>query len=116
MRHLNKVLTNYLRIECNQVKLPDKAFLPDLKTIAIGKDSIAEEAIKVYTRQSKTPSYLTDTITQLLKIILLATLTSPRANYYLERMPKLSVPAQESLKSIIEEVWSYKRNDVNTSC
>lgn len=41
---------------------------------------------------------------QLLKLVLLASINSPRSAYYIGRMPRFSTSTQTSLKIIIEEV------------
>lgn len=106
VRHINKAVINFLKLECDNVNVPEKNFFSDLKTVAMGKEGASEEATKVDTSQARRPRIDTDGIHQLLKLIVLAVIKCPRANHYLARMPGLSLDAQQSLKSVIEEVCS----------
>jgi hypothetical protein len=76
----------------------------DLKLIAM--DSVAAETIKagLMDRSTIELGSFADYTTQLLKLVLLAAINSPRSTEYIARMPTFSTATQASLKSIIEEV------------
>lgn len=82
LKHTHKLLVSYIRSQ-NDDKLPGSLDpSPDLKLIA--EESSTKETNK------------------LLKLLLIAAISSPSAETYVSTMPKLSTPTQESLKDIIE--------------
>ena len=82
----------------------DKKFLPDIKLMAAAREDPSDETIKVNPLKPQPRLGSADFVIQLLKIILLAAINSPRGTDYLGRMPRLTVPTQQSIKSIIQEV------------
>ena len=93
--------------ECGQ-KIPKGPAIGDLKMIAM-ESEIAEtlkESLPVK-KYIKMGSY-TDYTMQLLKLVLLAAINSPRAAVYIGRMPTFSTSTQAYLKVTIEEVRNSK--------
>ncbi|KAI9670141.1 MAG: hypothetical protein M1817_004478 [Caeruleum heppii] len=88
LKQINKDVLNYIRDECAQTLYLHAKSVPDSKIMANGNDGAELETVK------------------LLKIILLATIYSPKATEYIARMPSLSTGAQEVIRSIIEEMSS----------
>ena len=76
--------------------------MPNARAIAEEKAELTREMIKVRghgrTRQHA------DSMVQLLKIVMMAAVYSPKANEFLQRMPSLSFDTQACIKSVIEEV------------
>ncbi|KAK2732621.1 hypothetical protein FQN57_002598 [Myotisia sp. PD_48] len=83
LKHLHKLLLNYLRSRYDGELPSGLSTDPDLK-------SIAETASIKETNR-------------LLKLFLMAAIRSPRAEIYVSRMVQLSTATQEGLKGIIEE-------------
>ena len=104
MRHISKVVVNYVKIHCSRVAVLDKKFLPDIKLMAAAREDPSDETIKVTSWKRKIGPVSADLISQLLKIILLAAINSPKGTHYLGRMPNLTVPTQQSIRTIIQEV------------
>lgn len=71
-------------------------------------DSVVAETLKagVLDRKYVKLGAFADHTTQLLKLVLLASINSPRATEYIARMPTFSTSTQASLKIIIEEVMN----------
>ncbi|KAI9803953.1 MAG: hypothetical protein M1833_000234 [Piccolia ochrophora] len=86
LKSLYKEVTSYVRDECGKALPLHEKSTPNTKAIALWQDHSVEEA------------------TKLLKIILLAAISSPKTNHYLARMQTLSVAAQTSMVTIIQEV------------
>lgn len=110
VKKINKDVTRYLMSRTDKLVLRDDVFSPDLKMIAVAEESSPGETVKVDAFPQTIVQYQADVATQLLKMILLATINSPKANNYLARMTKLSVPAQAAIRSIIEEVCKLIRH------
>lgn len=87
--------------QCEQ-SLPSTIQTPaDLKAIAT--DASADETAKV-SNEAIIHGIEAQNSKQLLKMILLAAINSPKAMEYIGKMPSLTTATQASLKSIIEEV------------
>ena len=84
----------------------------DLKAIAVAKDDYAGEIAKVLRPEESGWFYHANAVTQLMKLILLATILSPKANKYLGRMPSLSLPAQAAIRTIIQEVCNNLSREI----
>lgn len=83
LKHIHKLLLNYLRNQ-NDGEVPaGLSTVPDLKAIAENSS----------TRETN----------QLLKLFLMAAISSPNAEAYITTMQALSTPTQEGLKDIIQE-------------
>lgn len=103
MKQITKSLISYIAEECNQ-DIPDGPAMGDLKLIAT--DSDFPETLKAGSLE-RTEIELgssADYTTQLLKMVILAAINSPRAVEYLTRIPTFSTSSQAALKDIIEEV------------
>lgn len=100
---ISKALIAYITEECNQV-LPQGAAMADLKIIAM--NSAGAETVKAGAQEATGFEYgsFTDYTTQLLKLILVAAIYSPRSRMYIGRMPTFSTSTQASLKDLIEEL------------
>lgn len=94
----------------------------DLKTIAMESD--AAETVKVGPRKDAFELVDTAYTIQLLKLVLLAAINSPRSMDFIGRMPSLSLPTQNLLKEWIVEVlagpvnhsiWSADRYQIGES-
>jgi hypothetical protein len=105
VKQICKRLISYIAEECGQ-KIPKGSATGDLKLIAM--DSVVAETLKagVLDRDYIKLGAFADYTTQLLKLVLLASINSPRATVYIARMPTFSTSTQASLKIIIEEVMS----------
>ncbi len=103
VKHICKYLISYIAEECGQ-KVPKGSAMGDLKLIAM--DSVAAETLKAGLVDKSTIELgsFADYTTQLLKLVLWASINSPRSTEYIARMPTFSTATQASLKSIIEEV------------
>ncbi|EEQ90578.2 microtubule binding protein HOOK3 [Blastomyces dermatitidis ER-3] len=104
LKHLHKALISYIRNQ-NDGEVPSGLNIsPDLKAIA--EVSSTKET------------------NELLKLFLLAAISSPNAEAYIMTMQKLSTSTQEGLKDIIQEAQNpsderleeldYERNDLST--
>ncbi|OJD20542.1 hypothetical protein ACJ73_08122 [Blastomyces percursus] len=104
LKHLHKALISYIRNQ-NDGEVPSGLNIsPDLKAIA--EVSSTKET------------------NELLKLFLLAAISSPNAEAYITTMQKLSTSTQEGLKDIIQEAQNpsderleeldYERNDLST--
>ena len=103
MKHICNRLISYITEVCKQ-KLPKGAAMGNVKMVAT--DAKLGETLKAGLSSKKhidLGSYADYTM-QLLKLVLLASINSPRSNDYIERMPNFSTSTQASLKIIIEEV------------
>lgn len=78
--------------------------MADLKAIA--SDSKGSELLKAGLKLSlnNSPALNADYTIQLLKLILLAAISSPKTMEYVSRMQTLSVPTQARLKDLIQDV------------
>jgi len=83
LKHIYKLLTNYIRHQNNDTIPPGLDPSPDLEAIA--EKASAKETNK------------------LLKILLIAAIYSPNAATYVQTLQELSTPTQEALKEIIQE-------------
>ncbi|KAJ5220894.1 Microtubule binding protein HOOK3 [Penicillium citrinum] len=83
LKHIYKLLTNYIRHQNNDTIPPGLDPSPDL-------EAIAEKASTKETNK-------------LLKILLIAAIYSPNAATYVQTLQELSTPTQEALKEIIQE-------------
>ncbi|KAI9880472.1 MAG: hypothetical protein M1830_002824 [Pleopsidium flavum] len=103
IKQINKTLTNYILDQCDQSLPPNTQATQDLKAIAT-----AASAVETTKGGNQALAYHADAdrIEQLLKMILLAAINSPKAMEYIGKMPTLNTATQASLKSIIEEVLS----------
>ena len=112
MKQISKFLTSYVTDECGQT-LPMGPGMGDLKLIAM--DGQHGETVKAGLQQRDVTQHYIDYSMQLLKLILIAALNSPKATEYIGRMPTLSTSTQASLKDLIEEViemWKSYKQDV----
>lgn len=91
--------------------------MPDLKIIAM--NSAGAETVKAGAEKATGFEYgsFTDYTTQLLKLILVAAIYSPKSRKYIGRMPNFSTSTQASLKDLIEELIGgdkpKRRSDAN---
>lgn len=92
----------YIRDVCGQ-PLPEDPSLGDLKMIAYNADT-AERLIKPGLERGDYFTSDTDYTLQLVKLVLVAAINSPKATGYIAKMPTLSFPTQAFLKESIEEV------------
>ncbi|CAI7670992.1 unnamed protein product [Penicillium manginii] len=83
LKHIYKLLSNYIRHQNNDAIPPGLDPSPDLEAIA--EKASAKETNK------------------LLKILLIAAIYSPNAATYVQTLQELSTPTQEGLKEIIQE-------------
>ncbi|CAI7584054.1 unnamed protein product [Penicillium pancosmium] len=83
LKHIYKLLSNYIRHQNNDTIPPGLDPSPDLEAIA--EKASAKETNK------------------LLKILLIAAIYSPNAGTYVQTLQELSTPTQEGLKEIIQE-------------
>lgn len=83
LKHIYKLLSNYIRHQNNDSIPPGLDPSPDLEAIA--EKASAKETNK------------------LLKILLIAAIYSPNAGTYVQTLQELSTPTQEGLKEIIQE-------------
>lgn len=83
LKHVYKLLSNYIRHQNNDTIPPGLDPSPDLEAIA--EKASAKETNK------------------LLKILLIAAIYSPNAATYVQTLQELSTPTQEGLKEIIQE-------------
>ncbi|OKL58848.1 hypothetical protein UA08_05839 [Talaromyces atroroseus] len=94
LKHLHKLLTGYIRKQYDTDEIPpglDPS--PDLKAISEAK-SLKET-------------------NKLLKLLLIAAISSPNAETYITTLQKLSTPTQEGLKNIIEEAHNSQHEDLS---
>lgn len=94
LKHLHKLLTGYIRKQYDNDEIPpglDPS--PDLK--AISESNSLKETNK------------------LLKLLLIAAISSPNAETYVTTLQKLSTPTQEGLKNIIEEAHNSQHEDLS---
>ncbi len=93
--------------------IPKGLSIMDLKTIAMESD--AAESIKAGLRKDPFNMVNTAYTIQLLKLVLLAAISSPRSMEFIGRMPSLSLPTQNLLKEWIVEVLAGPVNDSGRS-
>lgn len=103
MKYIYQSLTTFL-VEETGKGIPKGLSIMDLKTIAIESD--AAETIKVGPRKDAFKLVDTAYTIQLLKLVLLAAISSPRSMDFIGRMPSLSLPTQNLLKEWIVEVFA----------
>ena len=84
--------------------------MSDLKLIAM--DGSRGEIVKAGLQERDSTKQDIDYLIQLLKLVLVAAINSPKAMDYIGRMPSLSISAQASLKDLIEEVLQDAGTDV----
>jgi len=94
-------LTTFLSEETGK-NTPKGLSILDLKTIAMESD--AAESVKGGLRKDPIKLVNTAYTIQLLKLVLLAAISSPRSMEFIGRMPSLSLPTQNLLKEWIVEV------------
>lgn len=89
--------------------------MADLKTIA--SDSKPSEMLKAGLKMSlkKNPTSNADYTIQLLKLILLAAINSPKSNESVSRMQTLSVSTQGRLRILIQDVMEGDRSTQDNS-
>lgn len=104
VRHISKEVINFVKQQRRLGTALAKQSLPDVKLIAAAEDKTASETIKVPSEQSAANLPETDFPTQLLKLILLAAISSRNGDRYLQRIVQLSKPAQEQIRNMIEDV------------
>lgn len=111
MKQISRTLTTYVTDECNQT-IPKGPGAGDLKIIAT--DGHNAETIKAGLRSkgADAKSRYTDYTIQLLKLVLVAVINSPKAANYIQTMPTLSMAAQSSLRELIEEVMNMNAMDI----
>ncbi|SLM34318.1 Hook-related protein family [Lasallia pustulata] len=102
LKHITKSLMFYIRDVCGQ-PLPEDPSLGDLKMIAYNADT-AERLIKPGLERGDYFTSDTDYTLQLVKLVLVAAINSPKATGYIAKMPTLSFPTQAFLKESIEEL------------
>ena len=107
MKQISKALISYVADECGQ-KVPTGSGAGDLKLIAM--DGSPAETIKAgfRSRGNDAAEFYTDYTIQLLKLVLVAAISSPKAANYIQTMPTLSTATQSSLKDLIEEVMRLR--------
>lgn len=101
MKHIYQSLTTFL-VEETGKGIPKGLSILDLKTIAMESD--AAESVKGGLRKDPFKLVNTAYTLQLLKLVLLAAISSPRSMDFIGRMPSLSLPTQNLLKEWIVEV------------
>ncbi|KAF5014652.1 hypothetical protein F66182_14288, partial [Fusarium sp. NRRL 66182] len=93
LKHLHKLLTGYIRKQFDDEIPSGLDPSPDLK--AISESNSLKETNK------------------LLKLLLIAAISSPNAETYVTTLQKLSTPTQEGLKNIIEEAHNSQHEDLS---
>ncbi|RAO70641.1 uncharacterized protein BHQ10_006653 [Talaromyces amestolkiae] len=93
LKHLHKLLTGYIRKQFDDEIPSGLDPSPDLK--AISESNSLKETNK------------------LLKLLLIAVISSPNAETYVTTLQKLSTPTQEGLKNIIEEAHNSQHEDLS---
>lgn len=101
MKYIYQSLTTFL-VEETRKGVPKGLSILDLKTIAMESDTT--ESIKGGLRKDPFKLVNTAYTIQLLKLVLLAAISSPRSMEFIGRMPSLSLPTQNLLKEWIVEV------------
>ena len=105
MKQISKFLISYITEECGQ-KIPEGPAAGDLKLIAMGSENAETLKASLVDKKYIEIGSSADYTMQLLKLVLLAAINSPRAAEYIERMPTFSTSTQAYLKSTIEEVMN----------
>lgn len=80
----------------------------DLKLIAMEPEMADSLKASLAEKSRREGGYYTDYTMQLLKLVLLAAINSPRSADYIAQMPTLSTSTQAYLKIMIEEVLNGK--------
>ncbi|PCH07650.1 HOOK [Penicillium occitanis (nom. inval.)] len=93
LKHLHKLLTGYIRKQFDDEIPSGLDPSPDLK--AISESNSLKETNK------------------LLKLLLIAVISSPNAETYVTTLQQLSTPTQEGLKNIIEEAHNSQHEDLS---
>ena len=114
MKQISKALISYVADECGQ-KVPTGSGAGDLKLIAM--DGSPAETIKAgFCRGNDAATFYTDYTIQLLKLVLVAAISSQKAANYIQTMPTLSTATQSSLKDLIEEVMGLRTLAGRVNC
>ncbi|MCJ1250017.1 hypothetical protein MMC30_007243 [Trapelia coarctata] len=101
LKHITKALISYITDVCGQT-IPQDRSIADLKLIAT--DGHLAETVKAgLERRDATLQYTDDTI-QLLKLVLIAAINSPKSQVYISAMLPLDEPSQQALRDLIEDV------------
>ena len=114
MKYIYQTLTTFLVEEAGK-DIPKGLSILDLKMIAM--ESEAADSIKGGLTKDAFKLVNTAYTIQLLKLVLLAAISSPRSMDFIGRMPDLSLPTQNLLKEWIVEVlgmptdWSIPNAD-----
>jgi protein HOOK3 len=91
LKHLHKSLISYIRKQNDDELPPGLDAAPDLKAVAEA-NSLKET-------------------NKLLKLLLIAAISSPNAETYVTTLQELSTPTQEGLKDIIQEAQNAQRDE-----
>lgn len=107
LKHIDRLVTAYIRDECNKLPELSRKMTPDLKAIAI--DGSRDDTIQVGLSRILT-LILADSTMQLLKLILLAALYSPVSNDRMVRtMTKLPGDAATYIAGMISSLENSDR-------
>ena len=100
MKQISKSLLSYVR-ECGR-NLPQGPGWGDIKLIAVGDST--SETIRAGLEQNGSAKKYTDYTVQLLKLVLIAVVSSPDNENFVRTLQDLSETSQKSVKRIIEDV------------
>ncbi|MCJ1285315.1 hypothetical protein MMC26_004655 [Xylographa opegraphella] len=100
LKQISKFLLSYVR-ECGR-NLPQGPGWGDIKLIAVG--DATTETIKAGLEQYGSAEQYTDYTIQLLKLVLIAVVSSPDNENFVRTLQYLSEPSQKSVKRIIEDL------------
>ena len=100
MKQISKLLLSYVR-ECGR-NIPQGPGWGDIKLIAVGDSTT--ETIKAGLEQNGSAKQYTNYTIQLLKLVLVAVVSSPDNESFVRTLQYLSEPSQKSVKRIIEDV------------
>lgn len=104
MKHITKALISYITDVCGQT-IPQDRTIADLKLIAT--DGHLAETVKAGPEEGDTTRQYTDYTTQLLKLVLVAAINSPKSQVYVTAMLGLDEPSQQALRDLIEDVTQF---------
>ncbi|MCJ1319294.1 hypothetical protein MMC15_004630 [Xylographa vitiligo] len=100
LKQISKLLLSYVR-ECGR-NIPQGPGWGDIKLIAVGDSTT--ETIKAGLEQNGSAKQYTNYTIQLLKLVLVAVVSSPDNENFVRTLQYLSEPSQKSVKRIIEDL------------
>lgn len=101
MKHITKALISYITDVCGQ-SIPQDRSIADLKLIAT--DGHLAETVKAGLGNRNVTLQNTDYAIQLLKLVLVAAINSPKSQVYVTAMMALDEQSQQALRDLIEDV------------